>query len=666
MTNRTLYFDEHHTHLQGWCSAETKSVGVYLGETHLGNVGLTETRPDVVQALNLDYQNVGFNLFGGSSLYLVHHLFSTLKVSFRATVDLELDVKPDFDKELIEANETNIGWSFDQRNPYSLTWSEINAHRGEISFSGFVNTDRFGSIEFLFICPNGLHLGELWTLADLGKDATGLMEVSVQFKHQDMPLLIVGKCSEGNIIALDFLPATFVFCDQYKMVNAALSDNDIDSLASAAEFLRVNWGLFRRTALQGIDFSLQDISGNAIRLPSPFHYYQSENNAVIHTVPNSWYGVDWCQAIDCISFIPRSSYLQCNYVIYDEARSRTFIVESAAYVPEHLSEYAVFSPTVIDKKVFENVDICFVPVYTYIHHRLTSLNKKSLLGESAQKNLTKGRFLFASRASSQASWSLSVVVSFKNKSNMTIDFLQSVLGQQNRHSIEFVVINNQSSLEEYSVVERFLESIRNDHNVSFKLLEYNENFNHSAQTNLGVQASSNEIVLIANNDILLPEKDSIMKMAAYVGMDAVATVGCVMLSPHQHHVHSAKFSSCGMFMKKRLDPVFEVPVVEDRLPVLYYPPAILTAGNTFGFCLIKKERFHQLGKADAVNFPIDYNDVDFCLRASEQGFYHVTDLTTSAYHIGRASRGNTRNPEFRRGITDFGSINEKSMRAWLR
>jgi len=59
-----------------------------------------------------------------------------------------------------------------------------------------------------------------------------------------------------------------------------------------------------------------------------------------------------------------------------------------------------------------------------------------------------------------------------------------------------------------------------------------------------------------------------------------------------------------------------------------------------GACLaVRRDVYHSVGGLDAVNLPIAFNDVDFCLRLRERGFRVLWTPFAELYHLESASRG---------------------------
>ena len=59
-----------------------------------------------------------------------------------------------------------------------------------------------------------------------------------------------------------------------------------------------------------------------------------------------------------------------------------------------------------------------------------------------------------------------------------------------------------------------------------------------------------------------------------------------------------------------------------------------------GACLmVAREKFEAAGKFDAVNLPVDLNDVDLCLRLLEMGLRNIFQSQALLLHRQSASRG---------------------------
>jgi GT2 family glycosyltransferase len=63
-------------------------------------------------------------------------------------------------------------------------------------------------------------------------------------------------------------------------------------------------------------------------------------------------------------------------------------------------------------------------------------------------------------------------------------------------------------------------------------------------------------------------------------------------------------------------------------------------------CLVlRKEVFNAVDGLDEKNLSVAFNDVDFCLRIQEQGFYNVWTPYAELYHYESATRGYEDTPE---------------------
>ncbi|PIV84338.1 MAG: glycosyltransferase family 2 protein, partial [Candidatus Moranbacteria bacterium CG17_big_fil_post_rev_8_21_14_2_50_44_12] len=56
--------------------------------------------------------------------------------------------------------------------------------------------------------------------------------------------------------------------------------------------------------------------------------------------------------------------------------------------------------------------------------------------------------------------------------------------------------------------------------------------------------------------------------------------------------------------------------------------------------MIRKKTFEEMGGLDEKNLKVAFNDVDFCLRLIENGYYNVWTPYAELYHHESLSRGN--------------------------
>lgn len=84
------------------------------------------------------------------------------------------------------------------------------------------------------------------------------------------------------------------------------------------------------------------------------------------------------------------------------------------------------------------------------------------------------------------------------------------------------------------------------------------------------------------------------------------------------------------------------PGYGDLLRVACQPSAVT------GACLlVRRSSYRAVGGMDAVHFPVNFNDVDLCLKLAAWGGNVILTPHLDAVHLGSASRGSDRRPDQR-------------------
>ncbi|KGF71774.1 hypothetical protein DO97_15670 [Neosynechococcus sphagnicola sy1] len=251
--------------------------------------------------------------------------------------------------------------------------------------------------------------------------------------------------------------------------------------------------------------------------------------------------------------------------------------------------------------------------------------------------------------------SCSIIINFRNKAHLTIDSIKSFLAQDRDRSIEFVLINNRSNVNEIHFINEEVDKMKSQHHLcQFQIIDYESEFNHSAQCNLGAKLANNDLLVFANNDIFLMTYGLLDAVLRLCQLPRVATVGTKLLRPQQGKNQKPKFMSGGIFYNPNILSVFgKSNLCEPNLPASLKQQTILTCGNTFGLVAIQKYIYEEIGGLDEINFPTDYNDVDFSIRALQKGFSHLTVNQHYALHLSRASRGDSNDLEIARKLIKY-------------
>lgn len=157
-------------------------------------------------------------------------------------------------------------------------------------------------------------------------------------------------------------------------------------------------------------------------------------------------------------------------------------------------------------------------------------------------------------------------------------------------------------------------------------------FNFSQRINLGVKASQGEYVLMLNDDTETITPDWIEQMLGFAQQAEIGAVGAKLVT-EQHQVQHAGIilvdGSPGHIY-------YGLPDVGQG-----YFNALISYKNYLaitGACLLmSRKKYDEAGMMDET-FPVNFNDVDLCLKLIEQGYRNVYSSQVLLYHYESVSR----------------------------
>ncbi len=231
-------------------------------------------------------------------------------------------------------------------------------------------------------------------------------------------------------------------------------------------------------------------------------------------------------------------------------------------------------------------------------------------------------------APAAAAPSVSVVLMYRDRPELTIAAIRSVLAQKFDGALELVLVDNASAPETAAALELVVAEA--EAVVRVTLVAAPGPFNHSAQATQAVEAARGEVLLFLNNDARLLHADAIDRMARWARVPNVASVGLAVVD--------ATGAVIGGGMRARLLPGAEFNSPVEEACGVDASHARQVIGNSFACAAVSIDAWRSLGGLDALRFPAGYNDVDYCLRASSRGWMHVNLGQVHLHHQVGASR----------------------------
>jgi GT2 family glycosyltransferase len=229
----------------------------------------------------------------------------------------------------------------------------------------------------------------------------------------------------------------------------------------------------------------------------------------------------------------------------------------------------------------------------------------------------------------EAARSVSVVLMYRDRPELTRQAIDSLIVQQTQTEIELVLVDNDSCAATREAVDAMLRTL--PERVRTIRLHAPGAFNHSGQVQQAVAAASGEVLLLLNNDARFLHADALDQMARWARLPGIASVGVAVVDA------AGEVVGGGMRARRMPGAEFNSPVEEVRGLEGSYPRQCI--GNSFACAAMSAAAWRTLGGTDTARFPAGYNDVDYGLRASAAGWTHLNLGHVQVAHQVGSSRG---------------------------
>jgi GT2 family glycosyltransferase len=198
-----------------------------------------------------------------------------------------------------------------------------------------------------------------------------------------------------------------------------------------------------------------------------------------------------------------------------------------------------------------------------------------------------------------------------------------------------------STYENYEIVCVFdsstdpgtLAELREIGGERLRLVEYDEPFNFSAKINRGAVHSGGEQLLLLNDDMEVIVPDWIERMLMYSEVPEVGAVGGRLL------LEDGRLQHAGILFENGGYPGHIYHGFSGEFNG--YSNNVLVAQNylavTAACMMTSREAFEEVG-GFSTTFPVNYNDMDYCLKLGASGLRVVYDPDTVLHHFESSSR----------------------------
>lgn len=215
--------------------------------------------------------------------------------------------------------------------------------------------------------------------------------------------------------------------------------------------------------------------------------------------------------------------------------------------------------------------------------------------------------------------------------------LNSIFEKSKYRNFEVIIVDNGSKdLETHNLFEYW----QNAEPERFRVLRLDIPFNFSKLNNDAAKIANGELLLLLNNDIEVISPDWLEEMAGQALRPSIGAVGAMLYYPDDTIQHAGVVLGIGGVAGHSHKGL-------QRYNTGYFDRLLLPANYSAvtGACLmIQKTKFWLVGGLEE-GLSVAFNDVDFCLKLVDKGFYNILLPQVQLYHHESKSRGYEDTPE---------------------
>ena len=224
---------------------------------------------------------------------------------------------------------------------------------------------------------------------------------------------------------------------------------------------------------------------------------------------------------------------------------------------------------------------------------------------------------------------VSIIVPTRDRLELLRTCVDSVLAKSTYPDFEILIVDNQSVEAE---TLSWLAQAPADPRV--RVLRYDAPFNYSAINNWAASFAAGEVLCLLNNDIEVVTPDWLEVLVGHAVRPDVGAVGAMLFYPDATIQHAGVILGLGGVANH----------IYSGMPAgtAGHGARALVAQNmsaVTGACLVvRKSLYQQVGGLEE-ELQVAFNDIDFCLRLREAGYWNLWTPFAELVHHESASRG---------------------------
>jgi GT2 family glycosyltransferase len=250
-------------------------------------------------------------------------------------------------------------------------------------------------------------------------------------------------------------------------------------------------------------------------------------------------------------------------------------------------------------------------------------------GADAPATVEPPRAALAASAAS-APPSVSIVMLTKDRADLLGPCLDSILTLSTHPRFEVVVVDNGTrQAEALAILDRAAQDAR------VKVLRRPGPFHFAAMNNEAARHATGDVLVFLNNDTAVLSPNWLERLSEEAVRPETGAVGCLLLYPDGRVQHSGVVVGVGQDAGH-----FESLQAPDAPSWLDVSRSLREVSAVTAACLaVAREKFFSVGGLDEVNLPVEFNDIDLCLRLGQKGWTTCYAPDVRLLHKESASRG---------------------------
>lgn len=223
---------------------------------------------------------------------------------------------------------------------------------------------------------------------------------------------------------------------------------------------------------------------------------------------------------------------------------------------------------------------------------------------------------------------VSVVIPSKDHPDVLEQCLKSFRKKTLYDCYEWIVVDNGSSEENRNKLRKLQKE------YGFLYIYEEMPFNFSRMCNMGTARAGGDLILLLNDDIEIIEKNWLGRMVGQALQPHVGAVGAKLWYADTRQIQHAGITNL------KIGPSHKLVTFQDDIDYYYGRNRVAydMIGVTAACLMVSKAKYEEVGGLDET-MAVSYNDVDFCFKLTEAGYYNVLRNDAVLYHHESLSRG---------------------------